>query len=206
MIKKYLAEGIGTFFLMLAVSMASGELAPLAVGVLYVGLMYAGGHVSAAHYNPAVSLAALLRSKLPQADLPMYLVAQLVGATLATLLAGYLLSVLGRSVVHNVTDDPIAFILTEFLGTFGLCYVVLQVATTRGTAGNAYYGVAIGLTMVGLAMIFGGITGAVFNPAVALGTCIQSGAWGEMVYFLVGQLLGAAAAATVVTAMEEEPS
>ena len=62
---KFAVEFIGTFFLVLAVGFASGDLGPVAVGTTLMAMVYAGGHVSFAHYNPAVTIAFLIRGRLP---------------------------------------------------------------------------------------------------------------------------------------------
>jgi aquaporin Z len=203
--RKYITEGIGTFFIMLTVAMATSDLAPWLTGAVLVAMVYAGAQVSGSHYNPAVSLAMVMRNRLAQAELPNYVLAQLAGAVLATLIGSYLMHSTGRPVeTYHPTTDPIAFILAEFFGAFAWVYVLLQVNTTRHVNGHVYYGWAVGIIVVAMAGIFGSISGGVFNPAVALGKCIQTGVWIEMLYFLVGQLLGAAAAATVITLVHTE--
>src|SRR5919202_530700 len=64
-------------------------------------------------------------------------------------------------------------LLAEFLFTFALAYVVLNVATAAGTAGNSYYGLAIGFTVLTGAYAVGGVSGGVFNPAVAVGITVM---------------------------------
>src|SRR5258707_14845425 len=86
--KKYLAEFIGTFFLVFTIGMTvvapgAGNLAPLAIGCALMVMVYAGGHVSGAHYNPAVTLAVWLRGKCPAADVGPYVVAQVPAPTRA---------------------------------------------------------------------------------------------------------------------------
>ena len=93
--RKYVVEFIGTFFLLLAITMAVsgglGSFAPLAIGCMLTVMVYAGGHISGAHYNPAVSLAVYLRGKLDGGDVLPYMVAQFLGGTLAVMLSGFLL-------------------------------------------------------------------------------------------------------------------
>ena len=60
-------------------------------------------------------------------------------------------------------------LVAEFLFTFALAYVVLNVATAKGTAGNSNYGLAIGFTVLTGAFAVGAISGGAFNPAVAVG-------------------------------------
>jgi aquaporin Z len=91
-----------------------------------------------------------------------------------------------------------AALLAEFLFTFALCYVVLNVATAKGTAGNSFYGLAIGMTVMTGAFAVGGISGGAFNPAVAVGISVmQLSAWSNLWIFLVANFGGAAVAAMV---------
>jgi aquaporin Z len=89
-------------------------------------------------------------------------------------------------------------LLAEFLFTFALVYVVLNVATAKGTEGNSFYGLAIGFTVMVGAFAVGGVSGGAFNPAVAIGGSIMSVfAWGNIWIYLVAELLAGAVAALV---------
>lgn len=204
---KYIYEFIGTFFLVLTVGMtvldphAAGLLAPLAIGSILAVMVFAGGHVSGGHYNPAVSLAVFLRKKLGFSDLCLYWVAQFFGAVAAAYATIYLK---GEHSALPLFPDPLKALFVEFLFSFALCYVVLNVATTKGTAGNSYYGWAIGFTVLAGAYSVGAISGGAFNPAVALGiTVLNLSLWSNLWIFFVANLLGAAFAAFIVNAAEE---
>ena len=87
-------------------------------------------------------------------------------------------------------------LLAEFLFTFALVFVVLNVATSRATSGNSYYGAAIGLTLLAGIIAVGNISSAAFNPAVALGAAVMGLiAWQQIWIFFVANFLGAAVAA-----------
>jgi len=173
--KKYLVEFIGTFFLVLTVGMTcinpdSGVIAPLAIGSALMIMVYAGGHVSGGHYNPAVTLAVWLRGRCPQSDVLPYMGSQVAAGIVAAMV------VLGLKGDPNVIPADIKVfpaLVAEFIGTFALCYVVLNVATAKGTAGNSYYGLAIGFTVMTMAFVLGGVSGGAFNPAVATGITIM---------------------------------
>jgi aquaporin Z len=97
-----------------------------------------------------------------------------------------------------MTPDPLRALVVEFLLTFALATVVLNVATAKGTAGNGFYGLAIGFTVLVGAVSVGGISGGAFNPAVAVGiSTLGLSAWANIWIFLVGNFAGAAAAAMV---------
>lgn len=207
---KYLTEFIGTFFLVLTVCltvMGGVAMAPLAIGASLMVMVYMGGHVSGGHYNPAVSLAVLLRRKMPSSDFVPYLVAQVLGATVAALVAKI---VLGRTFAPAPGEGvgAISAVLLEFLFTFALALTVLNTACSERTRGNSYFGLAIGFVVVVGAFAAGGISGGAFNPAVGTGPTIINalmggGSWGSLWIYLVGPLLGGALAA-VVFGMQEE--
>jgi aquaporin Z len=197
---KYLTEFIGTFFLVLAIGMnvlspGSAEMAPLAIGATLMIMVFAGGHLSGAHYNPAVTLAVYMRGKCDAKDVAPYMISQVLGATAAALLAGYMK---GSPVVSAASPDVMRAFIAEFTWTFALAYVVLNVATAKGTSGNSFYGLAIGFTVVAGAYSMGGISGGAFNPAVAVGISVMGlSAWANIWIFLVANFGGAALAATV---------
>jgi aquaporin Z len=209
--KKYLTEFIGTFFLVLTVCLAAGAgspFAPLAIGSSLMVMVYMGGHVSGGHYNPAVSIAALLSRKLAGAELLPYLVAQLAGAVAAAAIAGW---ILGHAFAPAPapTASRMQALVAEFLGTFALCLVVLNVATSKQTTGNSYFGLAIGFTVVVAAFALGPVSGGAFNPAVGLGPILVSvvavkGSFRDAWLYVVGPCLGAVAAASVFGVQEAE--
>src|SRR6185369_10866019 len=173
--KKFLVEFIGTFFLVLTIGMTViipglGSLAPLAIGLALMVMVYAGGHVSGAHYNPAVSVAVWLRGRCSSADVAGYIAAQLLGAVAAAHVALYLKG--DQSLVPGDVKTLPALV-AELCGTFALVYVVLNVATAKATAGNSFYGLAIGFTVAAMAFAFGNVSGGVFNPAVAVGITVM---------------------------------
>lgn len=173
--KKYLVEFIGTFFLVLAIGMnviepGSGTLAPLAIGLALMVMVYGGGHISGAHYNPAVTIAVWLRGRCAQSDILPYIAAQILGSVAASFLVLYFK---GDPTVESPALNVLPALIAEFIGTFCLVYVILNVATAKATAGNSYYGLAIGLTVTAMAFAFGGVSGGVFNPAVAVGVTVM---------------------------------
>jgi len=202
--KSYLTEVIGTFFLVLTIGLTvldGTAFAPLAIGSILMIMVYMGGHVSGGHYNPAVSLAVFMRGKLEARELLPYWVSQIVGAFLGAV-AVYL--ILGKTFAPTPAADatPFAVLLVEFLFTFALALVVLNSATASATAGNSYFGLAIGFTVMVGAFAGGPVSGGAFNPAVGIGPTLMNaivgdGSWGALWYYLVGPLAGGAVAAFV---------
>jgi aquaporin Z len=197
---KYLVEFIGAFFLVFTIGMTviepgAGPLAPLAIGSVLMVMVFAGGHVSGAHYNPAVTLAVLIRGKTTPNEAVIYIVVQLVAAAVAALLVNMLKAGAEITpVAHNVANS----LLVEFLFTFALAYVVLNVATARANVGNSYFGLAIGFTVLVGAFAVGGISGGAFNPAVATGiTMMGLSSWANYWIYLLADFAGGAVAALV---------
>ncbi|WP_458682715.1 MIP/aquaporin family protein [Prescottella equi] len=197
---KYAIEAIGTFFLVFTVGTAAGSgspFAPLAIGATLMVMIYAGGHLSGGHYNPAITLAVLVRHRIRLRDATGYAIAQLV--------AGLLAAVVVREIVDPVRATSVTLTLAgrtltaafvvELLFTFALCFVMLNVATSKSHPDNSFYGLAIGFTVVAGAFAVGAISGGAFNPAVALGAAVMGMfAWPTLWVYLVAQL-GAGAAA-----------
>jgi aquaporin Z len=194
--RKYLVELIGTFFLVLTVGQCvidnpTGVIAPLAIGSALMVMVYAGGHISGGHYNPAVTLAVWIRGRCPLADVIPYMVAQVLGAVLAAAVVIYLK---GHQPPPESHDSARSF-LVELLFTFALAYVVLNVATSKDTAGNSNYGLAIGFTVMVGAFAVGAISGGAFNPAVAVGVTVMGLAKvGHLAVLLAGTFAGGALA------------
>src|SRR6186713_2166341 len=123
--KKIITEFIGTFFLVLSVGLASGDLNVLIIGGVLMVMIFAGGHISGAHYNPAVSMAIFVRGGLGWREMVNYWVAQLAGSTAAVLIAGQLYHV--AAATPRALSLPHA-LTAEFLFTFALAFVVTNVA------------------------------------------------------------------------------
>ena len=191
---------MGTFFWLLAVCISvqggAGMFAPVAIGSMLMVMVYAGGPISGGHYNPAVSVASYLRGALHLSDLLPYMVAQILGGTLASMLAGFLITSMGIAEPIPKELDVVPSLIAEFLGTFALVYVLLNVTNSKKSVGNSYFGFAIGFTVMSCTYLFGGISVGAFNPAVALGiTMAGLVSWSSIWIFIVGNFVGGALAA-----------
>lgn len=200
--KKLLVEFVGTFFLVLTIGLtvlgASPEtvvFAPIAIGTALAVMIFAGGHVSGGHYNPAVTLGVFLRGRCSASDVAGYWLVQALAGVAAALTVGYL----KPDAVGTPGSPSVGLALVaEFLFTFALVNTVLNVATAKATAGNSFYGWAIGATVLVGAYSVGSISGGAFNPAVAIGLCtMKLAAWSNLWIYLVANLAGGAAAAVV---------
>lgn len=216
LVKKCLAEFMGTMFLCLTVALSVGmgrDNAPLAIGLSLGCLVFALGHISGANFNPAVSLAILLRGRLdpisPYMTFIAYILAQFAGGFLGGGVGRFIvedwcqndnITIVGRSCVSGYpSPDPnvdwfTAFIV-ETIFTMGLALVVLNVAVSDANAGNSFYGLAIGLTVTFGAVAGGGVSGGAFNPAVGIALPLVHGITDDILLYLLGPLAGGALAA-----------
>jgi aquaporin Z len=197
--RKYAAELIGTFFLVFTIgstgiASAPGVIPPLAIGAVLMVMIYAGGHISGAHYNPAVTVGAWVRGALPVRDVAPYFVAQIAGSALG---ACTVLWLKATASVTAMSPNIWRAMTVEFLFTFALVYVILNVATAKRTAGNSYFGLAIGFTVLAGAFAVGDISGGAFNPAVAIGVMTM----GLLPWSVLGPYLVAEIAAGVLAAL-----
>jgi aquaporin Z len=198
--RKYIVEFIGTFVLVLTIGCTGGSGA-LAIGFILMVMVYAGGHISGGHYNPAVTLAVWLRGRCDTKDLGPYMAAQGVAALVAAIVVGYMVGQGSPKTIENVP----AALIAELLFTFALATVMLNVTTAKATAGNSYFGLAIGFTVGGAATAVGGISGGVFNPAVAIGAAMMKLLNFQDIWLhLIADFAGGAAAASVFKFLNPE--
>jgi aquaporin Z len=213
---KLVAECWGTFVLTLTVCLvvSQGAKAPI-VGLIGIASslmvsIYALGAVSGANFNPAVSMALMVIKELHPYHFAAYVVVQIVGGLSALGVAIFLRQ--GEWNVAIVTGDRAAILNgvseaqgswaailgAEFFYTLLLAFVVLNVAVRD--AGNQYYGLAIGFTIIAGGAAVGGLSGGVFNPAISIaldigGTRTEGTPYGYgWLYVLIELVAGAAAA------------
>ena len=223
-IKKYVAEVIGTFVLVLlgcgtamlvGCDAASGGgyiLTALAFGLVIVGMAYCIGNISGCHINPAVSLGVLISGGMTVTDFIGYVISQCIGAVVGT---GMLKAIFdlgdvedktggyGANGLANVNDSSAAGLLVEILLTFIFVMTILGV-TSKKVKHGSFGGLIIGLTLT-LVHIFGiGLTGTSVNPARSLGPAILAGgdALNDLWVFIVGPFVGASIAAVVYKCLE----
>ncbi|DAC42686.1 MAG TPA: porin [Candidatus Thalassarchaeaceae archaeon] len=166
---KLIAEFIGTFFLALTICTAAvhgsaGELAPFAIASTLMVMIYSVGHISGAHFNPAVTVAVWLRGACDRDDVAPYIATQISAGALAAVISQNILSAeTDVSSMQMITTHALG---AEFLYTFALVYVILNVATSEATEGNGYFGASIAFVVLAGALTVGEISGGSFNPAV----------------------------------------
>eukprot|EP00760_Papus_ankaliazontas_P006485 PhM_4_TR13058/c0_g1_i1/m.100969 len=171
-------EALGTFIFVLTIGLAAknaGAMAPLAIGFMLSTLVFAFGYISQGHFNPAVTVGVVCTRMMDWKTGVAYIIVQTLGGICGALFATALTEEghgLPAPEPNPSGDDhgkyAIKAILAEFIFTFILVSVVLNVAYSRQKDNN-FYGIAIGFTVSSAAWSVGGISGGGFNPAVAFG-------------------------------------
>lgn len=168
--KKYIVEFIGTFFLVATVCFTNGNfLAPIAVGGLLTAIIYMGYPVSGAHYNPVTTLAVFILKKISLKESAIFILIQFLAGCAAAMSYFFVWGRNSGIPRPNMEINILKPLFVEAMFTFIMMMVILYVAASKRTAGNNYYGLAIGLCVTGIAVTAGNISGAAFNPSVALG-------------------------------------
>lgn len=224
--KKYVAEFIGTFTLVLigcGTAMLVGcdstygsgyLLTALAFGLTIVGMAYCVGNISGCHINPAVSLAVLMTGGMEKKDFIGYVIAQCLGSIAATgtLVTVFVLGDLsdltggyGSNGLAGVGGSVGAGLIVEFLLTFIFILVILGVTSSKANHGS-FAGIVIGFTLVLVHILGIGLTGTSVNPARSLGPALFAGgdALMSLWVFIVAPLAGGAVAALVHKYFEKE--
>jgi aquaporin Z len=202
--KKYIAELIGTFALVFCGTGAiiidqetNGAVSHVGIaitfGLIVMAMIYTLGNISGAHINPAVTIAFALAKRFPGRQVAPYVVAQLVGAVFASLILKYLFQTnetLGATLPAG--SDIQSFVL-EFILTFFLMLVIINVATGSKEQGM-FAGLAIGSTVLLEAMFAGPICGASMNPARSFAPAVVSGHFEHFWIYILATISGAALA------------
>ncbi len=216
MMRKYLAELIGTFALVLCGTGAivinqqtNGTITHAGVaitfGLIVMAMIYTLGSISGAHLNPAVSIAFAISGRFSWKQVIPYTVSQCVGAVIASLTLRFLFPMnefLGATLPAGT--DMQSFVL-ELLLTFFLMLVIINVATGSKEQGM-FAGLAIGATVLLEAMFAGPICGASMNPARSLAPAVVSGHTEHLWIYVTATILGAAGAIPVWKYLNSKPS
>jgi len=172
-------------------------------GLIVMAMIYAFGETSGAHFNPAVSIAFAYAKKFSWREVPKYILAQVLGAFAASLLLWFLFpssEILGATI--PTVDVWRAFVL-EFLLTFFLMVVIINVSTGSKEIG-AVAGIAIGAVVLLEAMFAGPITNASMNPARSIAPAFVSGNLQHLWMYIIAPILGALLAVVSCKMVKEE--
>ncbi|KAK3159800.1 hypothetical protein QOZ80_1BG0051250 [Eleusine coracana subsp. coracana] len=206
--QKIIAEVLGTYFMIFAgcgsvvVNLSTNGTVTFpgicAVwGLVVMVLVYSVGHISGAHFNPAVTVAFATCGRFPWKQVPSYVVAQVLGSTLASLT---LRVVFGGATAHEhffgtaPAGSEAQAVVLEFVISFYLMFVVSGVATDNRAIGELA-GLAVGATVLLNVLFAGPITGASMNPARSLGPAIVARRYRSMWVYVVGPVSGTVAGA-----------
>jgi MIP family channel proteins len=224
----FLAELVGTFFLVLFIALAvtvyaSGTGPPnlVAIGLVHAFgltmLIATLGGTSGGHFNPAVSIALCAIRKIAPVDAAIYIVMQLTGGVLAVLVA--------KALIQNGAGDAVNFgavgvskdlldgkaaaaFLAEFIGTFALMWAIMG-AAVNPTSDKAWAPFVIGTTLGAAVLLIAPMTGAGLNPARAFGPALVTGEFGGagtfLLAYIVAPVVAAVAAALAYRAIVLEP-
>jgi len=179
----------------------------LAFGIAVTAVIYALGHISGAHINPAVSIALWATKRLPTSDMIAYVVAQFIGASLASFAVAFMWG--SRSIATGLGATAMFYgvdywqaMLIEAVATFFLVLVILGTAVDKRAA-PGWAGLAIGATVAVDILVVGNLTGCAINPARAFGPYLAdwllggSNLWSQYPIYVIGPIVGALAAALV---------
>ena len=213
--KRYAAELIGTFMLVAigpgAVMVAASTHAfgqagiSLAFGVVVTLCVACFGHISGAHINPAVTIGFWSVRRFPTRDVVPYILAQWVGAVVASATLAWVLGPVGNfgATVPLVSTMRAFVVEGGYTGILGL--VIMSVATDARTP-PAVAPFAIGATVFAGALVTGPLTGGSFNPARTLGPALVGGVWTSHWLYWAAPVLGMVAAMRVYDALRGAPA
>jgi len=230
MMKKYIAECIGTMVLVVlgcgtamlvgcdAVNGGGYILTAFAFGLVIVGMAYCIGNISGCHINPAVSLGVLMSGGMTGKDFGGYVVSQCIGSIIGSCILAAIFGLggvtdqtggFGANGLAGVNGNPVAGLLVEIFLTFVFVLTILGVTSKKAGHGS-FGGLIIGFTLVLVHILGIGLTGTSVNPARSLGPAIFAAVYGnidpivQLWVFIVGPLAGAALAAVCYKWMESE--
>ena len=195
------AEFTGTFFLAFFISSnsVSQSAAPYAIGFGLIAMIYIFAGISGAQFNPAVSVALLATGNVSIFEATYCIIAQLLAVLMAGLIGWGLYddiwSDVGYPQVHDKNKRPQAFV-AEMVLTFALVWSVLNFANNKQIAHNSFYGMTFGFLVTSGALVIATISGACFNPAVAILTLLH-GVYNDMWVFALGPMAGSIFASLV---------
>lgn len=199
--KRYISEAIGTFSLvfcgtgaMTINEVTAGDITHVGVaitwGLIVMAMIYAFGEISGAHFNPAVTIAFAYAKKFEWKDVPKYIIAQSIGAILASSVLLYLFpqsEFLGGTIP---TIEPLKAFIIEILLTYFLMVVIINVSSGSKETGTMA-GIAVGGVVLLEAMFAGPVTNASMNPARSLGPALLSGHWEHQWLYFIAPVFGA---------------
>ena len=211
--KRYIAEAIGTFALVFCGTgaivinnVANGTVTHLGIaitfGLIVTAMIFTFGSISGAHINPAVSIGFAMTDRFDKKDLPAYILAQLLGAFLASGTLKLLFPLeenLGATLPSGTVMQSFIF---ELILSYFLMLVILFVSQNKKT--SAYTAIAVGATVLLEALFAGPICGASMNPARSIAPALVSGNLTSLWIYILAPIIGTVLATWTWKFMQEE--
>nr|DAD35661.1 TPA_asm: hypothetical protein HUJ06_006301 [Nelumbo nucifera] len=205
LIQKVIAEVIGTYFLIfagcgaVAINKIYGSISfpgmCVAWGLIVMVMIYAVGHISGGHFNPAVTITFAIFRGFPWAQVPIYVMAQVVGSTFGSATLYLLFPVKPKDYFGTLpVGSDIQSLVLEIIISYLLMFVISGVATDDRAIGELA-GIAIGMTILLNVVIAGPVSGASMNPARSLGPAIVMHQYKSIWVYIVGPIVGTIAGA-----------
>ncbi|KAL9456893.1 hypothetical protein AB3S75_006013 [Citrus x aurantiifolia] len=204
LLQKAIAEVIGTYFLIftgcgsVAVNKIYGSVTFPGIcvvwGLIVMVMIYSVGHISGAHFNPAVTITFAIFRHFPHKQVPIYIVAQLLGSVLASGSLYLIFDVKDEAFFGTIpVGTNVQSFVLEIIISFLLMFVISGVATDNRSIGELA-GIAIGMTILLNVLVAGPVSGASMNPARSLGPAIvmhqYKGLWVYIAGPIIGTILG----------------
>ncbi|MBA0801275.1 hypothetical protein Gohar_011649 [Gossypium harknessii] len=199
-VRAIIAEMLGTFILMFCISgiIASTKLTggdalleyALTAGLTIVVLIFSIGSISGAHVNPAVTIAIAAFGYFPWSRVPLYILAQILGSVLATLMGEFVYGINSDVMETQPSQGSQSAFMVELLATFIVVFVVAAVTQQSQTVGQLS-GLVIGMAIRLAVLISGPVSGGSLNPARSLGPAIVSRNFDNIWLYLTAPVLGA---------------
>jgi aquaporin Z len=225
--KRSAAEFIGTFWLVLGgcgAAVLSGAFPTYGIGLLGISLAFgltvltmafAIGHISGCHLNPAVSVGLAVGGRFKAAELPAYIIAQVLGAIVAAALLYFIANgeeggYTGNLAANGYAEHSLgkfsmaAGFVTEVVMTMMFLLIILGATDKRAPAGFAPIAIGLGLTLIHLISI--PVTNTSVNPARSTGPALIVGGWAiaQLWMFWVAPIIGAAIAGVIYRWFEKD--
>lgn len=212
--KTYISEFIGTFAMifcgtgaMTINEVTGGDVSHVGIamtwGFIVIAMIYAFGDISGAHFNPAVSIAFAFAKKFPWKEVPKYIIAQVLGALLASLLLWFLFPTSEFYGATIPTIDVMRAFVLEIILTFILMLTIINVSTGSKEVG-VVAGIAIGGVVLLEAMFAGPVTNASMNPARSLAPALVSGNLEHLWLYILAPIIGAVLAISTCKLVKDE--
>ena len=186
-------ELVGTFFIVF-VAASSGS--PIGIAVTYAIFSYVGSHVSGGQYNPALTFGLFTIGKLRGVKALSFIIAQLLGGALALVAFTYLG---GKDFIIKPSDSATLMQagLAEMMFTFLFVTTVLFTMISKKSAGNSYFGLVAGFTLLIGSLTVGPLSGGAFNPVLGVSSQIYRMIMGHglvienVILYTIAPVLGA---------------